>query len=457
MKISSVLISAFIGFCLLFSTLACNKSFLTKEPQGLLSEENLTNKAGVNGLLVGAYSLLDGVGGPGAVVGVWSQSISNWTFGGVASDDAHKGSEYGDQTDLELIENYTATAVNPYFDGKWGALYTGVQRANDVLRVLDKIKEGVISDEEALQIRAEAVFLRAVFHFEAAKLWLNVPYVTDSISFENGNYQVPNTEPVWPKIEADLMYAATNLTETKSEIGRANSWAAKSFLAKAYMYQHKFQEAKPLLADIIQHGVNPAGEKYDLVRYSDNFNPSTKNSAESVFAVQMSVNDNSGGANGNLADQLNYGAGGPANCCGFYQPSFSLVNSFKTDPITGLPLLDTWNDSDIKNDQSIASSSPFEPYTGTLDPRIDWTVGRRGIPYLDWGIMPGASWIVSQAAAGPYLPIKHIYYKAKRSTTSEGGGNVNSNNYTMIRFADILLWAAEQKWRSDHCRTRRIM
>ncbi len=429
--------------CLLVFLSACKKDFLEKKPQGTLSETTLANKAGVNGLLIGAYSLLDGVGGPTASVGVWSQSISNWQYGGVASDDAHKGSEYGDQTDLELIENYTHTPVNPYFDGKWVALYTGVQRANDVLRVLTKVEAGALTDDEALQIKAEAVFLRAVYHFEAAKMWLNIPYVSDSVSFENNNYQIPNTESVWPKIEADLQFAATNLSELKSDVGRANTWAARAFLAKAYIYQHKFAEAKPLLEDIIDNGTNPAGVKYALVNYSDNFNPSTKNSAESVFAVQMSVNDNAGGENGNLADVLNYGAGGPANCCGFYQPSFSLVNSFKTDPGTGLPLLDTWNESDVKNDQGIASTSPFDPYTGTLDPRLDHTVGRRGIPYLDWGIMPGASWIVSQAAAGPYLPIKHIYYKAEKTTTSEGGGQTNSNNYTMIRFADILLWAAE--------------
>ena len=92
----------------------------------------------------------------------------------------------------------------------------------------------------------------------------------------------------------------------------------------------------------------------------------------------MYVNDNTpNGLNGNAGDLLNFASGGPANCCGFYQPSFSLVNSFKTDPATGLPLLETWNEFDVKNDQGIASTSPFTPYSGTLDPRLDYTVGRR--------------------------------------------------------------------------------
>jgi hypothetical protein len=111
-------------------------------------------------------------------------------------------------------------------------------------------------------------------------------------------------------------------------------------------------------------------------------------------------------------------------------------------------LLNTWNDSNIKNDMGVDGANSYMPYAGTLDPRLDWTAGRRGIPYLDWGIMPGLPWIRAQAQAGPYVPIKNIYYKAQAATTSDiydgwGTGNVTSNNYVMIRFADILLWAAE--------------
>ena len=427
---------------------SCTKDYLEKGAIGALSENTLANKAGVNGLLIGAYSLLDGVGGPGTDQGPWETAISNWVYGGVASDDAHKGSEYGDQVGVEKIENYTATAIEPYFNDKWVAVYTGIQRANDVIRVLEQVTDGSISEQEELQIIAEARFLRAVFHLESAKMWRNVPYVDETISFANDNYTVPNTIDIWPKIEADFGFAAANLTDTKTEIGRANSWAAKAFLAKVYMVEHKFPEAKILLEDIIDNGITSSGQKYALVNFSDNFNPSKKNSSESVFAVQMSVNDNASGQNGNAGDILNFFSGGPANCCGFYQPSFSLVNSFKTDPSTGLPLLDTWNDSDITNDQGIASTSPFTPYTGTLDPRLDYTTGRRGIPYLDWGIMPGRIWIVSQDAMGPYVPIKNVYYKAEQANTSDNydgwaSNQSTANNYNMIRFADVLLWAAE--------------
>jgi hypothetical protein len=425
---------------------SCKKDFLEIGALASVDESSLTNKNGVNALLIGAYSLLDGIGTNGSGDPYYSP-VSNWTLGDVASDDSHKGSEYGDISDFQQIENYTTTPVTDPLNGKWVALYAGIQRANDVLRVLQKVTDGSITDDEAKQITAQARFLRAVYHFEAVKVWKNVPYVDESVSFDAGNFLVTNTEPVWPKIEADLEFAASNLTPTNSEVGRANSWAAKSFLAKAYMFQHKFSEAKTLLTDIINNGETANGLKYALVdNFADNFNPSTKNNSESVFAVQMSVNDNApDGLNGNAGDLLNFASGGPANCCGFNQPSFSLVNSYKTDPVTGLPLLDTWNDSDIKNDQGIPSSSSFTPYSGTLDPRLDYTAGRRGIPYLDWGIMPGAIWVVSQSAMGPYIPIKNVYYKAAPGTSQsyQGWATTTANNYKMIRFADVLLWAAE--------------
>ncbi len=422
----------------LLSTNACRKDYLEIGPLGTTGEATLANKAGVNGLLVGAYSLLDGWGVPNTTY--YFVGVSNWVFGGVTSDDAHTGTQASALPPMEAVESYNYDPTLIPFNHKWMVLYAGVQRANDVLRVLAKVTDPSLSAEEAKQIKAEATFLRALYHFEAAKMWENVPYVDESVSYAGGNYNVANTSPVWPKLEADFKFAADNLTPTKTEVGRANSWAAKAFLAKVYMFQDKYTEAKPLLEDIIANGVTASGRKYALVNYADNFNPVKKNSAESIFAVQMSIAESF--QNGNYGDALNFPMGGPATCCGAYQPSFSLVNSYKTDPRTGLPLLDSFNNEDVKNDQGIESSTPFTPYEGTLDSRLDWTVGRRGIPYLDWGLHPGKAWIRVQAVAGPYSPIKTVYYQADRATTSSSA-RWTSNNYTMIRFADVLLWAAE--------------
>lgn len=423
--------TGFLLWMLLMS--ACSKQYLEKEPLGSSNESTLATEGGVQGLLIGAYSQMDR--------GSWQ--AGNWIFGGVSSDDAHTGTEAGALQPVPSFENHTLGATNSSLDSKWKVLYAGVQRANDVLRILEKVPSGSITPEKATQIKAEAIFLRAFFHLSAAMIWKNVPYVDETISFEENNYNVSNTVPIWPFIEKDFRFAADNLAATHADAGRANSWAAKVFLAKTYMFEHKYAAAQPLLDDIITNGKTTNGKKYALTRYyQDNFDPAKKNNEESIFAVQMSVNDGAGGANGNIRNGIGFSGpyGGPFPTYGLYQPSFSLVNSFKTDAATGLPLTDSFNNTDITNDQGIPSGSPFTPYAGTLDPRLDWTVGRRGIPYLDWGVNPGMNWVRQQSVAGPYLNVKGSSPQSQpqmREVYSKAVNNV------LIRFADVLLWAAE--------------
>jgi starch-binding outer membrane protein, SusD/RagB family len=420
---------------------ACSKNFLEKAPLGSLDPGNVANSAGVQGLLIGAYSLLDGYGGAGQG---WESAGSNWVYGGVASDDAYKGSDGGDQPDIIPIETYSANGSDYYFNNKWRCVYDAVQRCNDVIRTVAIVTD--MTDEEKTQALAQARFLRGHYHFEAKKMWDMVPWIDETITYAAGNYNVPNDTDIWPNIEADLQFAADNLPETWSSVGRINKWGAQIYLAKVYMFQQKYSQAKPLLDDAIANGVTTAGLKYALVNFADNFNAETKNSAECIFSVQQSVNDNSNGSNAGWGDVLNFPYnGGPGGCCGFYQPSQSLVNSYRVDA-NGLPFLDTWNDINVKNDQGINSDQPFTPETAPLDARLDWTVGRRGIPYLDWGPHPGKNWIRDQAYAGPYAPIKNVYYKSQQGALTDNSfwtSGVTANNYTFVRFADVLLWAAE--------------
>eukprot|EP01136_Pigoraptor_vietnamica_P001354 Opistho-1_new@27867 len=423
---------------------ACSKNFLDKSPIGSLDQNTLANKAGVEGVLIGAYSMLDGYGGAG---GGWQSAGSNWVYGGVASDDAYKGSDPGDQADIVPIETYSATAANGYFNQKWQAVYDAVQRSNDVLRLMATATD--ISDADKKRIEAESRFLRAHYHMEAKKMWNNVPFVDQTITYAAGNFNVANATDIWPNIVADLDYAIANLPATQSSVGRANSWAAKALKAKVLMFRKDFAGAKPILDDVIANGVTASGKKYALVaNFFDNFNAETKNSSEAVFSCQQSVNDNSNGDNGGWGDVLNFPYnGGPGGCCGFYQPSISLANSYKVDAVTGLPLLDTWNAVDFKNDQGITSSQPFTPdVTTPVDPRLDFTIGRRGIPYLDWGLHPGNDWIRDQNNGGPYAAIKNVYFKRQAGALTDKSfwtAGVTANNYTFIRFSDVLLWSAE--------------
>jgi hypothetical protein len=272
----------------------------------------------------------------------------------------------------------------------------------------------------------------------------NVPYIDETTT----DFNQPNNTDVWPKIEEDFKFAYENMEGEQADAGRANKWAAGAYLAKAYLYEHKFPEARDLFETVINEGTTASGAKYALNdRFEDNFRAATNNSPESVFAVQAAANaDPAGPSNANNGDMLNfpYGPGSPFGCCGFYQPSIDLVNHFRTDP-TGLPYLDTYNDHPIKNDMNITSAQAFTPDEDTIDPRLDWTAGRRGIPYLDWGNHPGNDWVRNQDYAGPYSPIKMVFGNAAQD--SEGdmlswapGSGINNN---IIRFSDVLLMAAE--------------
>ena len=423
---------------------ACEK-FLDKPPLGTLSPEVMATEKGVQGLLIGAYSMVDGEGAAGDG---FASGASNWILGGVTSDDAYKGSDPTDVGEAAPMEQWTTlTSTNSAILQKWIACYAGIQRSNDVLITMALAKD--ISAAKAAQITAQVRFLRAFYHFELKKVFNKIVWADETVNKDNTN--VNNSTDVWPKIEADLTAAIADLPETwGNDKGRANKSAAKAMLAKVYMYQNKLSAARPILTDIIANGKTAGGAKYALnPHFYSNFNPAQKNSSESVFAAQTSVKDNSsvdwgGDPNGNYGDILNFPyTGGPGACCGFYNPSQDLANAFKTDATTGLPLPDTYF-------QGLAvGSETATTYAGTLDPRIDWTMGRPGIPYLDWGIHPGLAWIRNPVNDGNKSPIKNVYAASQKDAFTDVGSaywgptELVANNVNIIRFSDVLLWGAE--------------
>ncbi|GAB3937238.1 RagB/SusD family nutrient uptake outer membrane protein [Larkinella terrae] len=420
---------------------SCSDKFLEVQPKAALSNTVLQNKAGINALLIGAYSLLDGWATAEGAYRSYQSSGDNWVYGSVASDDAYKGTIAGDQPPISLIEQGNIQSDNIYFRGKWRGMYDGIARANDVLQNLPMAKD--ISEAESKQIVAESRFLRGHFHFELKKMYNMVPYIDDKTYSPSDleSTKVPNTEDIWPKINADLQAAYDVLPATQTQKGRVTKWAAAATLAKAYLFQKKYAEAKTLLDAIVASG------QYKLMPlYHDNFRAVTNNNAESIFEIEHSVNDGaSGGENGNIGATLNYpyGGGGVTTCCGFFQPSQNLVNAFKTDA-NGLPMLDDFNKEDVKSDQGIESTAAFTPYDGQVDPRLDHTVGRRGIPFLDWGVHPGKLYVRDQAYGGPYSPKKHVMYRSDVGTnTFASNPRLNANNYRMIRYSHVLLWLAE--------------
>ena len=414
-------------------TTSCNDSFLDVVPLGELSEATLQNKAGVDLVLTGAYSIMDGVNvGPG--FSDWHGSADNWVYGSVASDDAYKGTNAGDQPEISIIETFQHTPDLNHFRGKWQVVYDGIARSNDVLQLVEKAKDMTAAEKTA--VIAQARFLRGHYHFEAKKMFNMVPYIDEKTYNSNdaNSTKLPNDKDIWPNIVEDLKFAYDNLPNRWAGFpGRVTKWGAGAMLAKAYLFQNNFTAAKPILEAIVN------SNQYRLVdKYHDNHRAATNNNAESILEVQFSVNDGANiSRNGNRGHTLNYPYGGGAltTCCGFFQPSQNLVNAHKTDA-NGLPQLDTFNNSDVPGDNSAN-------FQGTLDPRLDWSVGRDGVPYLVWGIHnPG--YIRDRAYAGPYSPKKQSPYRSENgSLTWSNNPRQNANNYRMIRYSHVLLWLAE--------------
>ena len=349
------------------------------------------------------------------------------------------------------IENYEALSTTGFLDNKWQADYDGVARANAVILASENATGmSAAAKNEAI---AEARFLRGHFHFDLKKMWNNVPYVDETVvNFNN----IPNTANIWPQIEADFRFGYNNMNAVQPLSGQANMWAAACYLVKCYMFEQKYSQALALVDTIIANGVNWQGTKYALTNcYHDNFDVGTENNSESVLQINFSVDPTSLPGNANLGETGVSPVGTAADVTYGYwkQPSFSVVNAFKTD-VNGLPMMDasgndTSNVTNMTNDDGIASSSAFIPYQGAVDPRLDWSVGRRGVPYLDWGVDPGANWVASQAFGGPFINIKNMF---KQSEEAQGFGGIISSyyyvgnsavNYNIIRYADVLLWAAE--------------
>lgn len=508
MKINLKVGLVFAG--MLVFTNSCKEDFLTVAPNGALSANVLATAKGVDALLIGAYSMLDGVASNGFG---WEAASSNWVYGSIRGMEANKGTDAGDQPDINPIQVYAEASTNPYLNIKWRSIYDGIARSNSALVVLAEAEAaGAVTTAEADSFRKQARALRGYFHLEAFRLWgkadgTGIPYVDETTN----TAEVTNDVDVRDLIIADLD-AGTTLADNMGQIGRFNGTVAKVLKAKAMMQlKGDYTGAKPILQGVIGSAIAPApgatwtgtkpnGASIGLEpNYGAIFDAATRNtSLESVYTVQYSVNDGSAGWNAGWGEVLNFpykSGASPGGCCGFFQPTQEFVNSFRTSG--GLPMARTayntnpdirddgitggsiWEDDrEYAKNAGVTVYNPVNPFTDLgyvsliddnlgndpltspaawqlvwtednsreVDPRLDWTVGRRGIPYLDWGVHTGSDWIRDQSYAGPYVPKKQVYKKSQEGQLTEVGNwtsGYTANGYRLIRAADVVLLLAE--------------
>ncbi|MFY7912564.1 MAG: RagB/SusD family nutrient uptake outer membrane protein [Emticicia sp.] len=407
------------------AVVACKDSFLDTPPQAALSNSTLaSSKNGVNATLIAAYKSLIGWTGNWNE-NAWGTAPSNWTFN-VAADDAHKGSEPGDGDDILTFQLYQWTPANAQIRSKWVATYEGVVRANSAINTGKEFLKNNPGDKTfADEVIGEATFLRAYYHFEAYKVWKNVPYYYET----DTDFQKPNDQPVLPLIIKDLDAAIALLPANKTAKGRVDKTVATAFLGKVKLYNKDYTGALAAFNTVISSG------KYSLADcFYDNFSVAGDNNSESLFAVQTSVNDGDGdGQNSNFGERLAMPHGSsPYGCCGFKNPTYDLAWAYKVDA-NGLPI--STEGATLKRIEAGASD--------VLDPRIDWTMGRTDVPYLDWGVQKN-DWIRGSGYAGWYSPKKNAHAKNDASLSGSWAGAQLSNlNVELLRYSDVLLMAAE--------------
>lgn len=408
-----------LGYC--WAVFACSEeNFLKEEPVGELTPDQTVNPANVEGVVISAYSVLNGQ--IDEATNAYNSPASNWSFGDVLSDDAYKGGGgTGDQSQIHQMEIYNIDPTILDVERKWLALYEGVKRANQAMRILEASETFEANLKE--QRMAEMRFLRGHFYFELKKIYNQVPYI-DETAETIEEYYVANTTPseqLWQAIEADFRAASEVLPVTQEQPGRPTRGAAQAYLTKAYIFQEKWQEASTMADAVIASG------QYELMNnFRDVFLPENDNGPEIIFAVQHSINDGSPrNFNGSIGDRLAPPGGPYYPQYGFHRPTQNLINAYKTDA-EGLPQTDN---TDVTEDDFV-------------DPRLDHTVARPGIPYLDLRVLYEESWARDLATYGPYGPKKRII-SANSTNYLPVWPYVNALNYYVIRYADVLLWKAE--------------
>ena len=374
---------------LLAFSFGCSEDYLEKTEEYNIDSENYFNsEEDYYNALIGVYDILQ-------------STYVNVLLGEIASDNTLSGGESAnDVIGFQQVDEMTHTPVNDNLDDVWDWNFAGVQRANYVLEFDDK------TDFEGREtIIAEVRFLRAYFTFELLKWFGPIPLKGDERFVLGDETSIPrsSTEEVYAQIESDLQFAIDNLDYTAPETGRATKGAAMALLGKAHLYQEEFDESAEVLTELIDNG------PYALADFETLFEEEGENNEESVFEVQYTGEEGAGFeclqcSEGNVA----VGFQGIRNYSGpVFEPGFSFN-------IPTQEAFDMFSENDIRRDLSVLDIEAWAAETGAT-----YAEGYKHTGYFN----------------RKYLP---------RENDNVGDANLTQpNNYRSIRYADVLLMAAE--------------
>lgn len=371
---------------------SCSDDFTKRDPVYTIDSENYFNsEEDYNQALIGAYDLLQ-------------STYINVMLGEIASDNTASGG--GDATDvigIQQIDDMIHTEVNANLKDIWDWMFAGVNRCNYILEFKDKT-----DFENKNQVIAETRFLRAYYNFELVKWFGPIPLSGDKRFTSADATSIPRSpvSEVYAAIEADLIFAVENLNPVPSQIGRATRGAAMALLGKAYLYQEKYTLAAQTFETLISNS------PYALVpNYGTIFEMVGENGPESVFEVQYTDMEGAGFgclqcSEGNVA----VGFSGIRNYSG---PEFTSGFSFN---VPRQELVDAFEAGDSRKDVAILDIVAWADETGAT-----YGTGFKHTGYFNKKYLPR----VRSASSVPDLNL------------------TNPNNYRAIRYADVLLMAAE--------------
>ena len=408
----------FISAALLVGSLTACNDMLDTVPQGQFTAEQLDENS-VEGLLASAYAGLEAhfFGNNEAFAG----PSTNWIFD-VRSDDAYKGGAgTGMEENIHLLEVSEITSDNVSCLNKWQNNYYAISRVHNAMLAVQQAS-GI---SNASQIIGELKTLRAWYYFDLIRIFNRIPYFIEGEDVNTKPNDEYSRDEIFSFIKRDLTEAIDVLPAQKSSAGRITKTTAQAIMAKVCAFTSSWQDVKTYADAVISSG------QYSLYpNFGDLSKIGRNNGSESIFALQCSTaNDN---AHINWSNLLNctysdgnlYGTGDD-----FFYGSQNLVNAYRTDPNTGLPYLDgTFNKVNVT-----------ENYGGTLDPRLDFTVGRIGFPWRGHAYTQG--WCRAYDVYGEFSNKKA--WPAPEEALASWPWGCNSLNFMFIRYADILLLKAE--------------
>lgn len=400
------------------------EDMLDTKPQGTFTDEQIGDEEALD-LMTSAYaSLLNHYFGNNES---FAGPINNWVFD-VRSDDALKG---GDGVTMEgyihQLEIGNVQSDNDVVTFKWRNNYYSISRCNTAIRGIQASTS--ISDQEKNSYVAEMKTLRAYFYFDMLRIFEKFPYFDETVvNPSECRADQYSREQIAEFIKQDLRDSYEILPPTQAEVGRFNRYVAAALLARVDLFTSDWAEAETYAGYVID------SLQYELYpNFLDMSKPEYNNQYESILAIQFS--------SANSPDQYNYNnclncTWSEGNLYGngddFYLASQDLVNAFRTDE-NGLPYLDGAPD-----DQNV-DRADFE---GNIDPRLDFTVGRIGMPWRSHQY--NEKWCRNLELYGQYSGKKP--YPAPESPYVKPGivpWGASSLNGLLIRYADVLLMKAE--------------